>query len=261
MRLSTFSPSAALAPFVEKLSVVESDVDVTRALLPELGLILGVRFAGAARLGSTRLPDAAMTGVQATARQMSTAAHSGIVLAHFRPGGAAACFRAPMHELFGATVALDALLGRAEVATLSDRIASASSNPERVAILDETLVAQISGIVDPVALEAARRIETAGGRVRIAELAAELGLTQDPLEKRFRRVIGAGPKQLAMLVRIRRAIELATSPVPRGTRRVPRHLSDVALEAGYFDQSHFNRELRAVTGESPTQFFRAAAYC
>ena len=116
-----------------------------------MGLILGVRFAGAAQLGATRLPDAAMTGVQATARQMSTAAHSGIVLAHFRPGGAAACMRVPMHELFGATVALDTLLGRAAVATLSDRIGSAASHAERVEILDATLVARIAGTMDAVA--------------------------------------------------------------------------------------------------------------
>lgn len=253
MRMSTFPPSAPLAPFVEKLSIIESDVDVSRVLLPDLGLILGVRFAGAAHLAGERLPDAAMTGVQTSVRHMRTTAHSGIVLAHFRPGGAAACLRVPLHELCGATVALDALLGRAEVATLGDRIAAAPSHAERAAILDDALVARVAHEPDALAVAAARAIDAAGGRIRIAELARTLGISQDPLEKRFRSAIGASPKQLAMLVRIRRAISLASQS--------PASLARVALDAGYFDQSHFNREFRAVTGESPRQFFRAGTHC
>jgi AraC-like DNA-binding protein len=35
----------------------------------------------------------------------------------------------------------------------------------------------------------------------------------------------------------------------------------VAHEAGYADQSHFNREFRAVTGSSPTRFFGGVEHC
>jgi AraC-like DNA-binding protein len=37
-------------------------------------------------------------------------------------------------------------------------------------------------------------------------------------------------------------------------------LTQLALDAGYFDQSHFNREVRAVTGEAPGRFFRVGEY-
>jgi len=37
--------------------------------------------------------------------------------------------------------------------------------------------------------------------------------------------------------------------------------SRLALAAGYFDQSHFIREFRSVTGEAPERFFRAGGYC
>lgn len=253
MRIATFRPSSALAPFVDKLAIVESDVDVTRALLPELGLILGIRFAGAAHLGATRLPDATLTGVQGAIRQISTTAGGGIVLAMFKPGGAAACFREPLHELFGTLAPLDALLPRDEVERDRDRIAAAPSHAHRAALLDDLLVARITAPPDRIVALAARKIEATGGCIRIADLARELGLSRDPLEKRFRRAIGASPKQLAMLVRIRRAIALAAAE--------PRSLAQVALAAGYFDQSHFNREFRAVTGKPPTTFFRDTAYC
>jgi len=37
-------------------------------------------------------------------------------------------------------------------------------------------------------------------------------------------------------------------------------LTQLALEAGYFDQSHFSRALRAATGQAPDQFPRAGAH-
>jgi transcriptional regulator GlxA family with amidase domain len=182
---------------------------------------------------------------------MKTHAGSGIVLVNFKPGGAAAILRVPMHELFASTVGLDAILGRAETVRLIDRVASASDNAARVAILDAQLVQRI-GDIDPLVTAAARAIETARGSLRIADLARSLGISQDPLEKRFRRAVGSSPKHLASIVRVRHAVDLA---------RAGAAMSRVAYEAGYFDQSHFNREFRTVTGQSPSVFFRDNTYC
>jgi AraC-like DNA-binding protein len=38
-------------------------------------------------------------------------------------------------------------------------------------------------------------------------------------------------------------------------------LTRLAADAGFFDQSHFNRALRAATGASPRAFFGAGGYC
>ena len=255
MQVTTFEPSAQLAPFVARYTVVESAYETTRALLPDLGLILGVRFAGAATLvegvGETRMPDASFAGFQARVRHMRTHANSGVVLVAFRPGGAAAFFRAPLHELYGTATELAALLGRAEVARLAERIAGARDHAGRIAILEEMLLARL-GDGDPVVDRAVEAILGARGAVRVASLAARLAIAQDPLEKRFRRAVGASPKQLASLVRVRHAIALGQ----RGAS-----WSQAAHAAGYFDQSHFNREFRAVTGAAPRTFFRDDAYC
>jgi AraC-like DNA-binding protein len=256
MQMTSFAPSPALEPIVERFSIVESIDEVTRALLPNLAPIMGVRFAGAASVlddgRATRMPDATLTGVQGAVRHMRTHPGGGVVLAHFRPGGAAACFRLPVNELFGASVPLDALLDRAEVSRLSERISTAGTHPARVAILDAFLRARMTEI-DPIAVAAARAIVAAHGSLRIADLATTLRITQDPLEKRFRRAIGTSPKHFASLARVLYAIELGKGGGGSWTR--------VALEAGYFDQPHFNREFRAVTGEAPVTFFRTTSYC
>ena len=251
------APSAPLAPFVDRFTIVESATEVTRVLLPEPGLVLGVRYGGAASVvdgdRTTRLADLVLTGLLDHARRMRTAAGSGIVLAMFRPTGAASLLRAPLHELFGQTVALDALLPRALVSRLGHQIASQPDHTHRIAILERFLLERMTPEPpDPIATAAVRAIQRARGSLRIAALARELGISQDPLEKRFRRAIGASPKQIASLVRIRHAIAAGHTGAS---------WSRVAHDAGYFDQSHFIREFRAFTGASPARFFRTDEYC
>ena len=256
MQVTRLAPSARLAPFVRGFTIVETTAAATRALLPERGLVIGFRFRGAAYLrddrGPQRVANASITGIQGATRHMATAAHSGVVLAMFRPAGAMRFFAAPLHELFGRTRALDELVPRAELACVEDQVAAARDTAERVPHLERFLLARLSPAADPVVEAAVAAIGAAHGTIRIAPLARRLGISQDPLEKRFRRAIGASPKQLASLVRLQRVI---ASP-PAGAS-----WSERAIAAGYFDQSHFIREFRAMTGQAPTQFFRAGAFC
>jgi AraC-like DNA-binding protein len=215
-------------------------------------LVLGVRYRGAAELlgpSARRLPDAALTGMMTTARRMRTRANSGVLLARFRPGGAAPFLDQPLHELFGTTAALDDLMPRAEVDRLQAQVSEATGDQARVAALEAFLVARLgTRAPDPVVAAAVRALEEVHGAVQIRALARALGISQDPLEKRFRRAVGASPKQLASLLRLRRAID---------GYRPGLSLTRLAQEAGYFDQSHFIRAFRAATGESPGRFLHA----
>ncbi|MDC0678266.1 helix-turn-helix domain-containing protein [Sorangium atrum] len=249
------APSAALAPFVRAFMLVEVDEETTHLRLPELGLVLGVRDRGAASVldgeSASRLPDAMLSGMTSTARLMRTSARGRITLALFRPGGAAAFFPQPLHELFGQTSTLLDLVPRADVERLSTRIAEASDDATRVAALESMLLERCqTAVLDPVVAAAVRALEEARGAVRIGALARHLGISQDPLEKRFRRAVGATPKQLASLLRLRHALE---------AWRPGSSLAELAQQAGYFDQSHFTRELRAVTGQPPGRFLRSSA--
>jgi AraC-like DNA-binding protein len=252
-----FQPGPRTAGFVERYTIVESDDEATRVLLPEPGLHLGVRYRGAATMiedgRATRLADLVVTGLRDSSRTMQTHAGGGIVVALFRPTGAAAMFRAPLHELFGATVPLDALVSAREARLLAERVAAPADPAARVAALEEVLAARVATPrTDPLVERAVAALVASRGTVRIGALADELDLGQDALEKRFRRIVGGAPKQLASLLRVRHAIELGAGG---------QSWSTVAHRAGYFDQSHFIREFRAMTGRSPARFFREVEHC
>jgi AraC-like DNA-binding protein len=251
------APSARLAPFVRQLTFVETDAEATRLLVPDGAVIAGFRFGGHACVleasGVVRMPDASFAGLRGTARRMRTSPGGGVVLASFRPGAAAAFFRVPQHELFGATVPLGDLVPRAAVAETADRVREAKDHASRVAAFEAFLLARLDPArIDPLVAEAARRVASDPAGLRVAALARALGLSQDRLEKRFRRAVGTTPKQLASILRLRRAVE---------AHRAGETLTRTAADAGYFDQSHFNRAFRAATGLAPRAFFGAGEHC
>jgi AraC-like DNA-binding protein len=254
-----FAPAPALAPFVRVMEIVETadDETVMRTVFPDLGIVLGFRYSGCATLitGATRrlLPAYAVTGLRTTVRRMQTSANGGIVIAKFRAAGAASFFRAPLHHLFGEMTALDEVFDRDEVAETSRRVIAASSDAERVARVEQFLIARRrASAPDPVVSGALHAIGAGAGAIRVGRIARDLGVSQDTLEKRFRRDVGASPKQFASIARLRRALELS---------RENTTLTSLALDAGYYDQSHFIRDFRAFTGDAPGRFLINATYC
>jgi methylphosphotriester-DNA--protein-cysteine methyltransferase len=272
MRATTYAPGPALAPFVHHYTVVETAAAATRVLIPDTGLVLGLRYGGAAREcdpggrgDDPWLPDAVLTGVRDTARRMHTTAGGGIVLATFRAGGAGAFVAAPPDELSGASVALELLLPRADVERALARVAAADGGARRVAAAEAFLAGLRAGRTpgaragrgphhhgDPLVAAAVAAIHAAHGAVHVGELARTLAVSRDRLEQRFRRAVGAPPKRFAALVRLRRALAL---------HRAGASLTRAALDAGYADQSHFVRAFRACTGEPPGRFFRTTEHC
>lgn len=250
-RMRSLAPHPTLAPCVRDIVIVEVGDEVQRLRMPEPGLLLAVRYRGFASIGlgaeEERIPGVSLTGMAVRARSMRTSAGGGAVLVRFQPCGAAQFFREPLHELFEATTALSTLAPQDVVSRMHDRVSSATKDSERAQAVEEFLFSQRREQSDPIMAHAAQRLGAAEGAEPIRALAARVGLSLDAFEKRFRRVVGCSPKEFASLCRLRRAIDSYRPGVS---------LTQIALDAGYHDQSHFNRALRSVTGRSPGQFFQ-----
>jgi AraC-like DNA-binding protein len=111
---------------------------------------------------------------------------------------------------------------------------------------------------------AGRRLAHAGGRDRtmcqvaaligdgrtVAEVAAQVGFSERQLNRRSLASFGYGPKVLARVLRLQRALRSARGGMS---------LVQASLAAGYADQAHFAHEVRALTGQSASQLVGSAA--
>jgi AraC-like DNA-binding protein len=107
----------------------------------------------------------------------------------------------------------------------------------------------------PVAMDwidqALNTLDRRHGNIRIEALVTDLGLSRRQVERRFLDVVGVSPKTYARIRRWKRAqLLLRTQPA------LP--LASVALDSGYADQSHMNRDFHRLIGESPKSFADAA---
>jgi AraC-like DNA-binding protein len=218
--------------------------------LPDTGLVAGFCFKGHCTLhGNTKAPRAGLTGLWDRTREPEQTGKGGIVFAAFTPTGAAALLRQPVHEFFNGIVPLDAVLERStELNRVHEQIAEAPNHARRVQAVENFLGARAANAQPDVFVSAAvSKIEAAHGVVRIEHLARRVGLCQSALERRFRKVTGASPKQFASIVRIRHVVSL---------RAAGSDLSSIAIAAGYCDQSHFIKDFKQITGFAPEAFFQ-----
>ena len=96
------------------------------------------------------------------------------------------------------------------------------------------------------ALRAAVRLLTGSSAPRsLGDLADRLGKSVRWLQRRFEHDVGLGPKLLARVARVQRAIRLAQQSPSSSW-------GAVAALAGYFDQSHLVRDFREIAGFTPT---------
>jgi AraC-like DNA-binding protein len=83
----------------------------------------------------------------------------------------------------------------------------------------------------------------------LAGVAHDLSITDRHLRRVMRDATGLGPKQFQRVHRLNRAVAAADgTPHPAWAR--------IAMEAGYYDQSHLIQEFRSITGRGPVALHR-----
>lgn len=168
----------------------------------------------------------------------------------FAPTGLAPLLGVDAAELTGLWYALDEIAGRWTGGLLS-RVLSAPDAGAAVRAIDATLAARAAaGLRRDAGVEGAvEAVRRAGGHIRVADLARSAGIGIRQLERRFHHQVGLSPKRFAGIMRLQAAFGLLAGPEAPS-------LLDVALRCGYFDQPHFIRDFRRVTGLPPSRFLR-----
>ncbi|MEM6910603.1 MAG: helix-turn-helix domain-containing protein [Verrucomicrobiota bacterium] len=95
--------------------------------------------------------------------------------------------------------------------------------------------------------QAIRRIqEDFGTDLKITELASLCQLSHSQFVRRFQAALQMTPKEYLLRVRVRNACRLLES--------TGKTVSEIALDCGFYDHSHFSRAFRKQAGVSPSQY-------
>lgn len=140
----------------------------------------------------------------------------------------------PAHELRDRTVPLEDVWGAGRARVLTER---AFEDPSTALAVWATS----SGEGDPFG-ELVRSLLDRGDSV--GAVADAVGYSPRQLHRRLLPVFGYGPQHLGRVLRLVRAVTDADSG---------RSWSDVAQRAGFVDQAHLARDVRALTGVTPTE--------
>ncbi|MGW1675159.1 helix-turn-helix domain-containing protein [Streptomyces sp. NPDC002324] len=153
----------------------------------------------------------------------------------FSPGTAPAFLGVPAHELRDRRVELADLWSPAVVRRLTVRV-NAARDP--ASGLEEVVLGRAAevGRPDPVLRQIVADLDA--GRT-VAATADRLGLGARQLHRRSLVAFGYGPKTLARVLRLRRALALARDGLP---------FAETAARTGYADQAHLARDVRELAG-------------
>jgi AraC-like DNA-binding protein len=153
----------------------------------------------------------------------------------FRPGTAPALLGVPAHELRDRRVALADLWPAAEVRRCTARVHAAAGPASG---LDE-LALRLAADTEPPDPLLRHLVSALGAGRPVAATAEELGLGERQLHRRCLAAFGYGPKTLARVLRLQRALGLARQGVP---------FAETAARTGFADQAHLSRDVKELAG-------------
>lgn len=221
-------------------------------VFPSSGLVVGFQYKGklATLKNNTesKLTSAGITGISDGYKIFKNSNDIGTVLVYFTETGFTHFASPPANELFNLSLSLDDIFDKNEVREVEEKLEMTTTDQQRIKIVERFLLAQLKDIeTDKLIVEAVKLIYQTNGSIRITELSEKLFISQSPLEKRFRKVVGTTAKKFASIVRFNAVLN---------DLKNTKSLTEICYENHFFDQAHFIKDFKQFTGDTPENFKR-----
>ncbi|WP_420148873.1 helix-turn-helix domain-containing protein, partial [Spirosoma sp.] len=160
-------------------------------------------------------------------------------------GNAYPFFPVSMHDVANQVINLRDVWGpRAD--ELQDRVDTAETTRQRIHLIQQFLIAQLHqfGKPDFGVRFGIEKIRQSNGKLSLEELAADIGISNRQLVRRFNQYVGLSPKEFARMTTFLHALKhLKNYPALS--------LTEIAYKSDYYDQAHFIRACRDFSGLTP----------
>jgi len=251
MRYAEHAPPDALAPVLHCLWTFEDDGPAggPQRIVPDGRCELVVHFGAPYRETDADAPQGRVVfaGQLTHPLWLEATGASGVVGARFHPATARAFLDMPMDRATDQRLDLTRLWP-GETRALAREVDAAKTLEERVQAVAQFVLRRVGGSqVDESVQRCVMAFRDTGGMMPVQAAAEIAGIGRRQLERRFLDVVGVSPALFANVLRFRSVFEAIEHDSARPW-------TDAAIAAGYFDQSHLNRDFRRFVGCTPTEF-------
>jgi AraC-like DNA-binding protein len=225
-----------LRPFVGCFWVITADRDAVLQLVADGSTTIS------AQLRDGGVPAWSLRGplLKPTARRF--AAPTTVVGIRLRPGVAFILTGVATHTLIDRRIDLTSIKPFRDLVAVEPRPRTPA---EYIASLQQFLTGRLEdAAIHPVVASVLAELERTRGDLRACELAAHSGVSPRQLHRLMRRWVGYSSKRLATIVRFQ-----ATLHQMELSARRP--VASLAMENGYFDQSHLTHDAVRFSGATP----------
>lgn len=170
----------------------------------------------------------------------------------FRPGGFYPFVKTPLSRFTNQAVSLMDALG-VDHAPLEDALSESDDDAAMVKGVEDLLrqfqpqpdvtITLINQIMDCIVDD--RTI------TRVDDLVRQIGINKRTLQRLFNEYVGVSPKWTIQRYRLHEAAETLAASAGDAV-----DWSKLALELGYFDQSHFIKDFKAIIGQTPAEYVK-----
>ncbi len=192
---------------------------------------------------------AAVSGVTTTARSFTISGGFKMIGAYLYPYALPLLFRTSAKEFTEKQILLSDLAPRA-AQELSDQIMNSCDTTEQIKCISDFILGCTPFYLNKNVHAGVHQLMNSQGNCGIDDVASVSNLSLRQLERNFYNEVGVSPKLFSRLIRFQQALRL---PVVADTS-----LTDIALQSGYYDQSHFIRDFTSFAGITPKQYFSLA---
>lgn len=257
MDYQTFEPSQELDMLVKCYWTLESPKDESperQTIVPDgcMEMIfhygdLYKQYTGEG--GSIIQPRCFVFGQLTQPLEIEPTGETGIFSVRFHPNGFLPFATIPIKAMENSAIPLEILFGN-DGLQIGQEIVNAGSTVERVALVEAFLLNRLTDKdnIDRIVESVVETILTANGQLSIDELSRQSNINRRQLERMFSAAIGLSPKQLSRTIRLQATLKMLLS-------KKYTSLTELAYENEYYDQAHFIKDFKELTGLTPKEFY------
>lgn len=194
-------------------------------------------------------PRCFVIGQLTQALEIEPTGATGIFSVRFQPNGFFPFAAVSIKEMANTAVPLVQLFGNTGAA-MEPAILNVQTTSERIQLIEKFLLNQLKDtvIIDHIVTSVVDIILSANGQLPIEEIAQQSKVNRRQLERRFATAIGLRPKQLSKIIRLQTMLKILLN-------KQFTSLTDLAYTGQYYDQAHFIRDFKELTGFTPKEFY------